>query len=49
MSDFEKLKNEFKQKIIEAKNSEEIENISSEIFGKKGFINSEFSKIGILR
>ena len=48
MSDFEKLKNDFKQKILEAKNSEEIENINSEIFGKKGFINSEFSKIGPL-
>ena len=48
MSDFEKLKNNFKQKILEAKNSKEIENISSEIFGKKGFINSEFSKIGSL-
>ncbi len=33
MSDFEKLKNNFKQKILEAKNSKEITNISSEIFG----------------
>ena len=48
MSDFEKLKNSFKQKILEAKNSKEITNISSKVFGKKGFINSEFSKIGSL-
>ena len=48
MSDFEKLKNSFKQKILEAKNSKEIESINSEVFGKKGFINSEFSKIGSL-
>ena len=39
MSDFEKLKNSFKQKILEAKDSKEIANISSKVFGKKGFIN----------
>ena len=48
MSDFEKLKNSFKQKILEAKDSKEIANISSEVFGKKGLINLEFSKIGSL-
>tara|TARA_Y100001960_G_C13953014_1_gene484597 strand:- start:76 stop:417 length:342 start_codon:yes stop_codon:yes gene_type:complete len=45
MSDFEKLVNNFRQKILESENQEEINKINSEIFGKKGFINAEFSKI----
>ena len=45
MSDFEKLINNFRQKILESKNQEEKNKINSEIFGKKGFINAEFSKI----
>ena len=40
MSDFEKLKD----KIAKAKNSQEVDIIRTEIFGKNGFINSEFKK-----
>ena len=48
MSDFEKLKVDFKNKLAEARSLKEVNDIRSEIFGKKGFINSEFSKIGSL-
>ena len=48
MSDFEKLKEDFKNKIVKAQSSKEIDTIKSEIFGKKGFINSEFKKLGSL-
>jgi len=48
MSDFEKLKEEYKNKIIKAQSLKEVNDIRSEIFGKKGFINSEFKKIGSL-
>ena len=48
MSDFEKLKDEFKDKLIKAKNSQEVDIIRSNIFGKNGLINSEFKKLGSL-
>tara|TARA_B100001758_G_scaffold222581_1_gene212673 strand:- start:428 stop:1495 length:1068 start_codon:yes stop_codon:yes gene_type:complete len=48
MSDFEKLKEEYKNKLIKAQSVKEVNDIRSEIFGKKGFINSEFKKIGSL-
>ena len=48
MSDFEKLKDEFKDKLIKAKNSQEVDIIRTEIFGKNGLINSEFKKLGSL-
>ena len=48
MSDFEKLKDEFKDKLINAKNSQEVDIIRTEIFGKNGLINSEFKKLGSL-
>jgi len=48
MSDFEKLKEDYKNKIIKAQSLKEVNDIRSEIFGKKGFINLEFKKIGSL-
>ena len=48
MSDFEKLKKEFEVKIDNAQNSKEVEIIRLEIFGKNGFINSQFKKLGSL-
>ena len=48
MSDFEKIKDEFKDKLIKAKNSQEVDIIRIEIFGKNGLINSEFKKLGSL-
>ena len=48
MSDFEKLKDELKLKLSEAKNSQEVDIIKANIFGKNGFINSEFKKLGSL-
>ena len=48
MSDFEKLKNELKVKLSEAKNSKEVDIIKTNIFGKNGLINSEFKKLGSL-
>ena len=48
MSDFEKLKNELKVKLTEAKSSQEVDIIRTNIFGKKGLINSEFKKLGSL-
>ena len=48
MSDFEKLKDQFKDKLAEAKNSQEVDIIRSQIFGKNGLINSEFKKLGSL-
>ena len=48
MSEIEKLKEEFKIKIIDAQNSKEVDDIRSAIFSKNGFINSEFKKIGTL-
>jgi len=48
MSDFEKLKEDFKNKLAEAQNFKDIDAIRAEIFGKKGFINSEFKKLGSL-
>ena len=44
MSDFEKLKD----KLNKAQSSQEIDRIRSEIFGKNGFLNSEFKKLGSL-
>ena len=48
MSDFEKLKEDFKNKLARAQNSKEVDLIRAEIFSKNGFINSEFKKIGTL-
>ena len=48
MSDFEKLKNELKLKLNEAKNSQELDIIRTNIFGKNGLVNSEFKKLGSL-
>ena len=48
MSDFEKLKEDFKNKLTKAQSLKEVINLNSEIFGKKGFINSEFKKLGSL-
>ena len=39
MSDFEKLKEDYKNKLIKAQSLKEVNDIRSEIFGKKGFIN----------
>ena len=44
MSDFEKLKDNLNK----AQSSQEIDRIRSEIFGKNGFLNSEFKKLGSL-
>ena len=40
MSDFAKLKNQFKDKLTKARNSKEVDIIRTEIFGKNGLINS---------
>ena len=48
MSDFEKLKENFKNKLAKAQSFKEVNEIRAEIFGKKGFINSEFKKLGSL-
>ena len=48
MSDFEKLRDELKLKLSEAKNSQEVDIIRTNIFGKNGLINSEFKKLGSL-
>ena len=48
MSDFEKLKEDFKNKLAKAQNFKEVNEIRTEIFGKKGFINSEFKKLASL-
>ena len=48
MSDFEKIKDELKNKLIKAKDSKELEITRSEIFSKNGLINSEFKKLGSL-
>ena len=45
MSEFEKIITEYKDKINNSKNSQEILTINSEIFGKNGIINSEFKKL----
>ena len=48
MSEFEKLKNQLKDKLIKAQSSKELDSIRTEIFGKNGFINLEFKKLGSL-
>ena len=48
MSDFEKLKNNLKDKLTQAQTSNEVDIIRAEIFGKNGLINSEFKKLGSL-
>ena len=48
MSDFEKLKDLLKNKLITAQTSKEVDLIRAEIFGKNGLINSEFKKLGSL-
>ena len=48
MSDFEKLKDQLKNKLTKADSSEEADIIRTEIFGKNGLINSEFKKLGSL-
>ncbi len=48
MSDFEKLKEQSKVKLTEAKSSQEVDIIRTNIFGKNGLINSEFKKLGSL-
>ena len=45
MSEFEKKVLDFKEKIKNSKNQKELFLINSEIFGKKGIINSEFKKL----
>ena len=48
MSDFAKLKEEFKNKLSKAKSSKEVEALRLDIFGKNGLINSEVKKLGSL-
>ena len=48
MSDFEKLQDELQDKLAKAQSSQEVDIIRTEIFGKNGFINSEFKKLGSL-
>ena len=48
MSDFEKLKDQLKDKLTKADSSKEVDIIRTEIFGKNGLINSEFKKLGSL-
>ena len=48
MSDFEKKILEFKNKLDQAQDVKLVETIRSEIFGKNGFINQEFKRIGTL-
>ena len=48
MSDFEKKVLEFKNKLDQTQDIKFVETIRSEIFGKNGFINQEFKKIGSL-
>ena len=48
MSDFQKIKDELKNKLIKAKDLKELDIIRSEIFSKNGLINSEFKKLGSL-
>ena len=48
MSDFEKLKDQLKDKLTKADSSKEADIIRTEIFGKNGLINSEFKKLGSL-
>ena len=46
MSDFEKKVLEFKNKLDQTQDVKSVETIRSEIFGKIGFINQEFKRIG---
>ena len=48
MLDFEKLKDELKNKLSNSKSSKDLEVIRVDIFGKNGFLNSEFKKLGSL-
>ena len=48
MSDFEKKVLEFKNKLDQTQDVKLVESIRSEIFGKNGFINQEFKRIGSL-
>ena len=48
MSDFEKKILDYKNKLNNTRDLEEVESIKTEIFGKSGFVNSEFKKIGSL-
>ena len=48
MSDFEKKILEFKNRLNITQDSKEIESIRADIFGKNGFINSQFKKLGSL-
>ena len=48
MSNFEKLKDQLKNKLTKAKSSKEVDIIRAEIFGKNSLINSEFKKLGSL-
>ena len=48
MSDFEKLKEDLKNKLSNSKSSKELDIVRTEIFGKNGFLNSEFKKLGSL-
>ena len=49
MSEFEKKIHELKNKIESSKNQKELDLIRTEIFGKNGYINSEFKKITSLK
>ena len=48
MSDFEKKILEFKNRLNSTQDSTEIESIRTDIFGKNGFLNSQFKKLGSL-
>ena len=48
MLDFEKLKDELKNKLSNSKSSKDLEVIRVDIFCKNGFLNSEFKKLGSL-
>ena len=48
MSDLKKIKDEFLAKLKENLNLSEINQIKSDIFGKSGFVSSQFKKIGTI-
>ena len=48
MSDLKKIKDEFISKLKEKLNLAEINKIKSDLFGKNGFVSSQFKKIGTI-
>ena len=48
MSELEKIKSSFNEKLVNVKSKEDLQNFKTEFFGKNGLITIQFKNLGTL-